>query len=367
MRALELARARGVRAGEGAALDAEELGLDELVGQRRTVDRDEGLVLARAHLVQRAREALLADAGLAEQQHRDVGRRRATDEVVGVQEGGGAADEVGGAARTGDRAAHGLDLLAQLEQAADDRVGLEVGQQRVRVGPVLGRPADDAAVSVPGRGAFGLAEQDETSVSLKREYGEADLPENRSNEEEKPSTIIHVPGGEVVIPADTSPVAMELVDNMEFIRERIKALLSKKNNKVEYGGVILRKTEQAPQELAKYKVLRINVTNPQKYSFTFPQFYTEDGHVYAPKGTKTGVIPPNANYTDRDAQDLNYEVIAMWHSHPKDGDATPSPEDIKMVNEMKMPDVMIHKYHQKLHVIDMKSRTIDYPYLRRRK
>ena len=41
MRAFELARARGVRAGEGAAFDAEELRFDQLVGQRGAVDRDE--------------------------------------------------------------------------------------------------------------------------------------------------------------------------------------------------------------------------------------------------------------------------------------------------------------------------------------
>ena len=41
------------------------------------------------------------------------------------------------------------------------RPGSRAGGVRVR--PVLGRPADDAAVLVPGRRAFGLAEEDETS------------------------------------------------------------------------------------------------------------------------------------------------------------------------------------------------------------
>ena len=55
---------------------AEELGLEERLGNRRAVDRDEGALGARAERVERAREQLLARAALALEQHRRVGRRR---------------------------------------------------------------------------------------------------------------------------------------------------------------------------------------------------------------------------------------------------------------------------------------------------
>src|SRR6185437_17060324 len=61
------------RAREGAALVAEQLGFDELLGQRRAVDGDERLVGARPVEMQRACDQLLAGAGLAEDQHRRAG------------------------------------------------------------------------------------------------------------------------------------------------------------------------------------------------------------------------------------------------------------------------------------------------------
>ena len=64
-------------AGERALLVAEQLGLEQVLGDRRAVDRDERPVGARAERVQRAREQLLAGAALAFEQHRRVGRRRA--------------------------------------------------------------------------------------------------------------------------------------------------------------------------------------------------------------------------------------------------------------------------------------------------
>ena len=59
------------RAGEGAALIAEQLRFDQVLRQRSAVDRDERLVRARAAEVRRAREDLLADARLALQQQGD--------------------------------------------------------------------------------------------------------------------------------------------------------------------------------------------------------------------------------------------------------------------------------------------------------
>ena len=65
VRQLEAADLAGVRAGEGAALVAEQLALDQRRRQRGAVDDDERRVAARAAPVDRAREQLLAGAGLA--------------------------------------------------------------------------------------------------------------------------------------------------------------------------------------------------------------------------------------------------------------------------------------------------------------
>ncbi len=61
------------RAGERAALVAEELGLEEPLRDRRARDRDEGLLAAGRAVVDRARDELLAGPGLAEHEDRRVG------------------------------------------------------------------------------------------------------------------------------------------------------------------------------------------------------------------------------------------------------------------------------------------------------
>ena len=71
---LEQPGAFGERAGEGAARVAEELGLEELVGQRGAVDRAEPAMTPRPMLMQRPRDQLLAAAALAFDQ--DVEGRR---------------------------------------------------------------------------------------------------------------------------------------------------------------------------------------------------------------------------------------------------------------------------------------------------
>ena len=62
---LELADLELVRPGEGPALVAEQLALEQLPGHRRAVDLDEGAVLPGAELVDGPRHQLLAGAGLA--------------------------------------------------------------------------------------------------------------------------------------------------------------------------------------------------------------------------------------------------------------------------------------------------------------
>ena len=63
------------RAGEGAALVAEQLGLHEGLGQRGAVDGDEGAALPRARVVDEASEHLLARARLALDEHGGLGPR----------------------------------------------------------------------------------------------------------------------------------------------------------------------------------------------------------------------------------------------------------------------------------------------------
>jgi hypothetical protein len=70
---LELAELPRVGAREGALLVAEQLGLDERVGDRRHVDRDERLRPPLAPRVERARDQLLAGPALARDEHRRRG------------------------------------------------------------------------------------------------------------------------------------------------------------------------------------------------------------------------------------------------------------------------------------------------------
>ena len=79
VRLFEHAGALGDGAGERAARVAEQLGLDQVVGQRRAVQRAERAVAARAAAMNRPRDQLLAAAALAVDQHRERRRRRALD------------------------------------------------------------------------------------------------------------------------------------------------------------------------------------------------------------------------------------------------------------------------------------------------
>ena len=79
VRQLETADLRRMRAGERAALAAEELALDEVRRQRGAVDDDERTGAAHAPAVNGAREQLFARARFAGQQHCGVGRRHLVD------------------------------------------------------------------------------------------------------------------------------------------------------------------------------------------------------------------------------------------------------------------------------------------------
>src|SRR5690606_28810095 len=75
VRLLEAADVLRDRAGEAALLVAEQCRLDQLARNRSAVEHDERLVLARARVVQRTRDHLLAGAGLAGDEAREITRR----------------------------------------------------------------------------------------------------------------------------------------------------------------------------------------------------------------------------------------------------------------------------------------------------
>ena len=125
---LDLALGGLDRAGEGALLVAEQLGLEQVLGDRGAVDRDEAAAAAPARLVDAAGEQLLAGAAGAEQHHRDVGIGDPLDGARDLRHFGRGGDH---------RAEHGAvvaDLLleppvlgldaVELEGAADDQAEL---------------------------------------------------------------------------------------------------------------------------------------------------------------------------------------------------------------------------------------------------
>ena len=84
----------------------EQLALDELVGDRSTVHRDEGAALARAQLVHGARDELLARTALARDEDGRLRRRHLGDDAQDLLHRRRVGDDPGLRAR-------GLDLAAQ--------------------------------------------------------------------------------------------------------------------------------------------------------------------------------------------------------------------------------------------------------------
>jgi hypothetical protein len=120
---------------------AEQLALEQRLGHRRAVDRDELRILAARAIVDRARDDLLAGAALAGDEHGCIGDRDLIDQRIDLMHRGRRADHVAAAARRCDDLAQPLDLAAQravLGGAADrdrerfdlDRLGHEVVRTR---------------------------------------------------------------------------------------------------------------------------------------------------------------------------------------------------------------------------------------------
>src|SRR5438128_4930925 len=92
---LELATTPRQRAGEGPLLVAEQLGLDQLLGDGRAIDLDEGALAARRLHVDGPRHQLLAAAVLAVDQHAAGGGRGGRDLVAERADRGALADDLG--------------------------------------------------------------------------------------------------------------------------------------------------------------------------------------------------------------------------------------------------------------------------------
>src|SRR5262249_13888619 len=91
---LEAALAPLQRAGEGAALVAEELGEEQRLDQGAAVHLDERAAPPRRRLVDRLGDELLAGARLAADEDQRVVRRDALDHLEDVRDGGRAADDL---------------------------------------------------------------------------------------------------------------------------------------------------------------------------------------------------------------------------------------------------------------------------------
>src|ERR1700690_2342013 len=81
---LDLANFSCARAGESAALVAEQLIFHQPFRNRRAIERDERLLPARAKMMKRPREKLFARAALAEKQHRRIRRGYPLHYLAGI-------------------------------------------------------------------------------------------------------------------------------------------------------------------------------------------------------------------------------------------------------------------------------------------
>ena len=109
VRLLEPPLAVADRAGERAAHVAEQLGLEQRLGNRAAVERDEAVHAPRAVVVNRARDDFLAGAGLAGDENRAVGRRDGFEQLKQPRHRAALADDA-------------LEAVALLELRAQVRV-----------------------------------------------------------------------------------------------------------------------------------------------------------------------------------------------------------------------------------------------------
>jgi hypothetical protein len=162
-RLLELARDSRRRAGEGAALVPEQFRLDQFARDRRHVERDERRAAARAQLVDRLRDQLLAGSRFARDQHGQVVRDDAGDHPIHFLHRRRAADQRGAAADVGfgefgrlalpprDRAAHRLRQHVEIERLGQIIERAHFGRAHRRRQRVLRREDDDRQLGMLAR------------------------------------------------------------------------------------------------------------------------------------------------------------------------------------------------------------------------
>ena len=126
---LESSAAHRLRAGEGAALVAEELALEQVLRNRRRIDRDESLGGARAVAMQRAGDEFLAGSRLARDEHRRVRLREPADGAKHLLHSGCLSEDLGFLLPCGgDR----LDLAATFVEGAPHELHRVVHIERLR-------------------------------------------------------------------------------------------------------------------------------------------------------------------------------------------------------------------------------------------
>jgi hypothetical protein len=138
---------------------AEQLALEQILGHRRRVDRDERLRRARAVAMQRAGDELLARAGFAGDQHRRAGVRQAPDRPEHLLHRGGLPENLGRAGRDllgallahalVHRAADQIDRLVDVEGLGQvlERAALECSDRALQIG--VGGHDDHRQLRVP--------------------------------------------------------------------------------------------------------------------------------------------------------------------------------------------------------------------------
>src|SRR5439155_24937601 len=109
------------RARERAFLVAEDLAFEQRLGNCRAVDRDEGKARARAELMNRLRDELLACARLARDEDRSAGGRRLFDDLINLAHLRRVADERSKRSMLAKLTPQRLHLAHRLE-ALDDLV-----------------------------------------------------------------------------------------------------------------------------------------------------------------------------------------------------------------------------------------------------
>ncbi len=152
---LEPARLGRDRAGEGAALVAEQLTLDQLLRDGRAVHLDERLAAARRVVVQRAGDELLAGAALPRDEHRGGAVGHALEHRVDLVQPRGAADDAEARARDEVR---GLRRLLPREVTRAQRLGDDLAHLVFVEG--LGEVVEGAGLQRLDRGVDGAVRGD---------------------------------------------------------------------------------------------------------------------------------------------------------------------------------------------------------------